>query len=156
MEAFHHAVQIGDFETVARMLQGQSSLAVSRDRFGFQPIHLLDVYFDARIFRLLLEHGAEVNARNDDGITLLHILADAEAVHIVVAAGAELEAVDMHGRTPLLELSSEEDRVDVIEALLAAGADIQACDKQGHTALALARRRDDRELIEVLLAAGAC
>jgi ankyrin repeat protein len=155
VQTFHHAVRIGDFGTVETMLRSDPRLATSTDEFGFQPVHLLDMVFDRRILALLLKDGADINARNDEGVTLLHILTDPDAVSVVIAAGADIEAVDAEGWTPLLMAANEQDRIEVIEALLAAGANPNARGRKGETALSFARSRGDVELAGILVRAGA-
>lgn len=155
VKTFHDAVHRGDVATVRALLAKDAALAVSTDRFGFQPVHLLDMYFERAILELLLANGADVNAVNDDGTTLLHILTDPYAVPVVVAAGGRLEARDMRGRTPLIAKAGEGDTADVMAALIAAGADVHARSPSGETALSNAREQQDEAKIALLLEAGA-
>jgi uncharacterized protein len=87
---FHHAVRTEDINTVRSMISADAALASSTDEYKFQPIHLLDVYFEEQILDLLLANGADINARNDDGVTLLHIITDPDATALIVGKGAEL------------------------------------------------------------------
>lgn len=151
---FHDAVEIGDAATVRRMLSQDSSMAISAGRFGFQPMHLQATYFEEEILDLLLANGADINSRNDDGMTLLHMIADPDAVPILIAKGADLEARDKEGWTPLLRrLTSQEEGPFVVIALVEAGADLRARANNGMTALDLAMDgAGDPELIEILQA----
>jgi len=63
---FHHAVHIGDINTVRSMISADPTLATSTGEFKFQPIHFLDMYFEEEILDLLLANGADINARNDE------------------------------------------------------------------------------------------
>lgn len=155
VEAFHHAVATGDVATVETMLKADPKLATSVGDYGFQPMNLQDLYFEPRIFKLLLGAGADVNAVSEDGITLLHIIAEPEPVAEIVKAGGNIEARDKNGRTPLLLNLTEPDREDVIEALIEAGADVNARDKAGRTALSMAQERSNDEATNLLLQAGA-
>lgn len=156
IKTFHNAVHVGDIETVRTMLAKDATLATSVDEYEFQPIHLLDMYFEEEILNLLLANGADINARNDDGITLLHIVTDPEAVAVIVNRGADIEARDASGRTPLIEqTNNQEDGIDVVVALLTMGANPNARDNDGETALSIARDTDNQDLIEALTVAGA-
>jgi uncharacterized protein len=139
VDRFHDAVAIGDLAAVRDMLAEDPSLATSVSDFGFQPMQLQDMYFDSRMFELLLVHGADVNSGNDEGVTLLHIITDPAAVPVLVASGADLEARDIRGWTPLmLQATNRQNGPMLVHALLLAGADPIAKDDQGETALSLA------------------
>ena len=67
------------------------------------PLHLAVERDQAEILALLLEHGAEIEARDKDGRTALHLAADQgslDAVRMLIAAGADLDARDDIDRTP--------------------------------------------------------
>jgi ankyrin repeat protein len=156
VKEFHSAVHVGDLPTVRSMLAVDPALATSVDEYGFLPIHLLDMYFDAAILDLLLAAGADINARSNDGITLLHIVTDADAVSLLVQRGADIEAKDAEGGTPLVEQANNQaNGPDVVAALLANGANPNAKGTDGETALSFARATGDQAFIEVLIAGGA-
>jgi ankyrin repeat protein len=155
VERFQHAVETGDAAAVEAMLKAEPRLATAVGTYGFQPMNLQGLYFEPAIFRMLVAAGADVNAANDEGITLLHIIATPEPITQIMAAGGNLEARDKHGRTPLLVQMTEPDREDVIEALIHAGADVNARDKDGKTALDLAREAENGPLRDLLISAGA-
>ena len=156
VEEFQDLVQIGDHAQVAQQLARDPRLAQARGPFGFSAMNLQDLNFDPRIHALLLENGADVNAANDEGITLLHILAAPEYVPLLVQSGADLEARDALGQTPLLAQLTEPDRADMVAALLAAGADPNVQGARGQTPLSLAAEAEDgAELMRLLRDYGA-
>eukprot|EP00966_Prymnesium_polylepis_P017710 408107-Prymnesium_polylepis.1 len=65
-----------------------------------------------------------------------------ELVEILCAAGANVNAQNKNGVTPLMAAVRYEDE-QVIELLLGAGADMQVKDKRGRTAVDLARTNND-------------
>lgn len=156
VKKFHDAVHIGNVASVRAMLATDPALATSVDEYKFQPIHLLDMYFEPEILNLLLANGADINAKNDEGVTILHIVTDPDAVDVLIKNGAQIEARDKDGRTPLIMQAGEQDNgPDVVVSLLAHGADPNAKDNQGKTALSIARQSGDETLVGLLTKSGA-
>lgn len=156
VKKFHHAVHLGDTAVVRTMLSADPALATSVDEYKFQPVHLLDMYFEEEILDLLLANGADINAGNDEGVTLLHIITDPDAVAVIVEKGANIEARDMRGWTPLImHADNQQNGSDVLAALLAHGANPNAKGNNGESALSFARLTGDAEFIQVLTGAGA-
>lgn len=152
---FHNAVRSGDVSTVRTMLATDPSLARSVDEYKFQPVHLLDMECNEEILDLLLANGADINARNDEGVTLLHIVTDPVAVDFLVRRGADIEAKDIRGWPPLMMQANNQDNgADVVSALLAHGANLNAKGTDGESALLLARQTGDEEFMKVLKSAG--
>lgn len=75
-----------------------------------------------QIARMLLDHGANVHATTDRGMTALHIAASdtesADALRLLLNAGASVHAADEHGCTPLFRATS----LACVSTLLGAGA----------------------------------
>jgi ankyrin repeat protein len=110
---------------------------------------------DYALVDLLLDKGARVNARSSHGFTPLMTTVinrnDAHTVGRLASAGANINAVDVDGRTALIHAAeSRSDRADVITALLRNGADPTIRDKRGNTALTYAKRNGRGHEIELL------
>lgn len=121
---------------------------------------------EGRLLPLLLEHGADVNVRNDGkndydslGETALHDLAgagDPRAVRMLLDAGADVNAQDARGRTPLMRWAGQDGDLDTLRLLLERGADARRTDHFGNDALTYqewtlfynARKGEERELNE--------
>lgn len=84
------------------------------------------------IVKLLLDHHADIEARDAHNRTALHWAAAShslDSVKLLVAAGADLEAADDEGETPLL--ISVSCSVRVPKFLMAQGANVHAKDRHG-------------------------
>lgn len=80
-----------------------------------------------------------------------------EVIEYLLASGADLEARDRIGRTPLLFAAQHTDNPEVIRTLVAAGADVSAKDATGLGALQIARTEclvENGRVIEALKQAG--
>jgi ankyrin repeat protein len=102
----------------------------------------------------LLEKGANVNAKDETGKTVLHWVAPArdnpEMVKVLIAKGADVNAKDNAGDTALM-IASSQSNPGIVTALLEAGAEVNAQNKVGGTALMAAGFRANLEEIKILL-----
>ena len=90
-----------------------------------------------------IDQGADMKALGDNGVTALHIAAqynpNLEVIKVLVKAGADLNAKDVNGCTPLLlVLENVTWQPEMVRALAEAGADVNAKDNNGYTPLILA------------------
>jgi ankyrin repeat protein len=101
-----------------------------------------------RAVRMLLEAGADINAKGWSGETPLFSLEE-DAVEELLRHHINLEARDEYGDTALMETVSE----SIAELLIRAGANVNAEDKKGQTALIKAAERNYVGKLAVLLRA---
>lgn len=89
--------------------------------------------------RLLLNHGVEIEHRDDEGYTALHHAAAAghcQMVELLVSSGADLTAKEpRRGYTALHTSIRKVGRLDMTELLLRLGADASATDNEGKSPL---------------------
>lgn len=100
----------------------------------------------------LIDHGAEVNALEDEGVTALSMAAQngAEAlVTLLIERGADPNIPNDQGVTPLMKAALQ-GFTSVAERLLAAGADVNARLADGRSAADLARSEGHRVLADAL------
>ena len=113
---------------------------------GFRALHVAAKLGYTAIVKTLIEAGADVDFRADnggygDGKTPLYLAAENGATLAVIEllkAGAEVDKAEYYkGKTPLL-IAAEKGRIDCISVLIYAGADFDWIDDSGNTAMSLA------------------
>lgn len=94
--------------------------------------------------QLLIEFGADPNARDKSGATSLHHQAKAgrsDVVEFLLGSGVELDAKDDRGRTALFSAGAKGEVLSVFQLLLAKGADTLVRDVEMNTFAHLAATR---------------
>jgi ankyrin repeat protein len=154
----HEAVQYGDKDKVAEMLDKDPALLNARDgEYAVTPLHVAAQRGGKEMIDLLLARGADPDVRSRGAWTPLHQAASSAnlpAAQALLDKGAAVNAKNDTGRTPL-HLAAGGQRAHsaaVVELLIARKADVNAKDDDGRTPLHLVR---DRAMADLLLAKGA-
>jgi ankyrin repeat protein len=113
--------------------------------FPATPLLAAVSFDDPALIRALVNGGANIHARDDDGLTpldwavLAHHPSTVNAL-LSLGADADVNAKDNFGYTPLLYASTVDfGDAEILKALLSAGADPKIADKDGKPPLAYAR-----------------
>lgn len=140
------AVMAGDRENVALLLAKGADPNRRMEIIGVFPTSpLFEAAFlgDVAIAQALLRGGGSVKEKDLDGMTALHwavVSHRSDLVKALLAAGAEVNAVDRYGYTPLLYAATIDfGDCETATMLLQAGADPGIQTKDGKTPLAQAR-----------------
>ena len=105
--------------------------------------------------KTLIQYGADINARDINGETLLHIAsryAEQEIVELMLKLNQiSVNATNNNQTTPLMIACLGVGRLDNMKTLIQYGADINARDIDGSTLLHFASRYSNQEIVEFLL-----
>ena len=134
--ALFKAIEDGNIDAVQRMVVETPALLDARDEYGFPPLMCAVSRMErtTRLVQVLIEAGADVNSKTDEGYTALHMLVDVnggtgtgpipgEIARLLVAAGADTEIRQHYGWTPLMR-AAVEGTLDELQALIDVGGDV--------------------------------
>ncbi|MGG6298307.1 protein kinase domain-containing protein [Leptolyngbya sp. AN02str] len=139
-------------------------------RLGY-PTHPIEIHPEyEQVVKLLVEHGADVNAQNADGWTILNVAIDAlpwlgpdndesrpeveRVIKLLLDRGANVNATNRFGYTPL-DSAVERNNVAIAKLLLDKGADINVKSPNGGLPLLHSAIFSGPEMVELLLQHGA-
>jgi hypothetical protein len=124
--SIQEAARTGNLEAIQQHIKATSNLNEKAPDSGGSPLHTAAVFGHLEAVQALVQAGADVNARNNDGATPLLVAAffcRTEIVQHLLAHGADKQAKDKAGTTALNSVSVPFDQVkglyDFLQAVLA-------------------------------------
>ncbi|XP_060795532.1 poly [ADP-ribose] polymerase tankyrase-2-like isoform X3 [Neoarius graeffei] len=138
------ASKSGDLETVKKLCTLQN--VNCRDAEGRQstPLHFAAGYNRVAVVEYLLQHGADVHAKDKGGLVPLHNACSYghyEVAELLVIHGAVINVADLWKFTPLHEAAAK-GKYEICKLLLQHGADPSKKNRDGNTPLDLVKEGD--------------
>lgn len=120
---------------------------------GYSPLMSAAEKKNPNAIKILLEHGAVVNATAEFDMQAINFVEDAATMKLLAAAGADINHMDKTGSFPLLA-AVEACSIELMRCLLELGAHVDNR-SYGMAALHQATNYDELEIMKLLLSAGA-
>jgi hypothetical protein len=139
---------------LALLLKHGARTEVKSLHLGQTPLLCASINGNTEAIRVLLDHGADINASDNEGCTALHFAAESgnhEAIRELLGLGADITASDIEGWTAL-HCAAHCGNHEAVKLLVEKGADTFAISHNADTPLDVS----DSELVrEILRKAGA-
>jgi ankyrin repeat protein len=149
---------VGRTEEIERLLAADPALISVHSSDGWTPLHLAAFFGHFEAARVLLNRGAQVNARSTNAMENMPLHAAAAGRHAEIAKlllehGAKPDARQHGGWTPMHAAAQNGD-VEMAKILVAAGADIRVRAENNQTPMDLALTKGQQGMVDFLEAIG--
>ena len=139
---FLKAAEDGNFKKIKSIIDKEvniKNLIETKDKENNTALILASKFGYIEVVKILIENGANINAKNNDNSTAL-IEASSfyyETVKILIENGADINSKDNGGTTALMNASTEDDYInyEICKLLIENGANVNDKDLQGANAL---------------------
>lgn len=153
-DRLYQAIHNDDLAALRGLLKTSNSNV--KDQRETTPLMYAAAYGSLKAMKILIESGADVNAKNAfEATALMWCANDLEKTRLLLDKGANANAKSKQGRTPLMVAAAGNGASEIVKMLLAKGADVSARDHSKSSALLDALDANDNASIRMLIDAGA-
>ncbi|KAM9446412.1 tankyrase, TRF1-interacting ankyrin-related ADP-ribose polymerase b [Clarias gariepinus] len=141
---FLEAAKAGDLDTVKRLCSPQNVNCRDLEGRHSTPLHFAAGYNRVAVVEYLLQHGADVHAKDKGGLVPLHNACSYghyEVAELLVRHGASVNVADLWKFTPLHEAAAK-GKYEICKLLLKHGADPSKKNRDGNVALDMVKDGD--------------
>lgn len=149
-----HAVANDDYDTLLHILTRYRVTPNCSSRDGEKPILIAAKNGNNDIIDLLVEHGADIEARDQKGYDILQIAVDNRRIHTVRHLLDRYRFPHSHPNqygAIAVQIAAWKGDIETIKLLVAKGADITHCDRTGQDALFYACMEGHVKVVQYLI-----
>ena len=154
------AVEATKAEQIKALLEEGADIN-THNEWGLTPVMLASQYnHGVAVLKAIIAAGGDINEPEPKyRSNSLHLAADSSSnpkiIDTLLDAGANIEARNYLGETPLIMAVNNNDNTKIATELINKGADINACDYQGHSVLEYAKSKKRTYIVNKLKEMGA-
>ena len=155
------AVKRGDLNRINTILEGNKEILSEKDVYGRTPLHwAVRAENDENAFiitQLLIEGGADVNAKDNNSVAAIHSAAlrgYLKTIEFLITKGAEINEKDNTGNSPLSYAVSANQQ-EIIEILKSHGLKIPVKGSEAETLLFTAAGSGNKDFFKFMVDQGA-
>ncbi|XP_078594818.1 uncharacterized protein LOC144872467 [Branchiostoma floridae x Branchiostoma japonicum] len=155
LSTFYRAVQKGDVPTVKRGLEAAVDITAESDLGKYTSLHVASKFGQTDVAELLIHHGADLEAKDQDQSTPLHHAAaggHTGTCELLICKGADVNASNKW--TPL-HRAANAGHTGTCKVLIDAGAEVNVRKQNQQTSLDRAASWGHTETCELLISSGA-
>lgn len=147
------AAREGSPAVVAALLRARVKVNL-KNSFGDSPIMIAALNGNLAVVKLLREAGADINLPGWTPLQYAAINGHNAVIEYLISTGADLALTAPNGASPLM-LAVLSNKAETVRLLVGYGFDVSVRNDKGETALAWAKRKDYKEIEDILRRAGA-
>ena len=151
------AIALHDSDALQRFVDADPSCATNAADGGQTPLHFAACLNDTEAIDILLEAGADPEARNDKTRTPLHLAAHSnacDAITVLLSRGADIKATTRGGLS-VAHFAAASGHAEALDLLIRRGAAVNGVGSGGYTPLHMAALANNADGVRALLKAGA-
>ena len=137
-------IRNNDLESVKKLIESDNTLLEIGNYLSYTPLHIATFYGHIDIIKYLVECGADIETKDNDGNTPLYSSSykgRLDVVKYLISVGVDIESKNNYDDTPL-HIASVRYHIKIVEYLLSKGADPYIKNKYGDTTVDLYRDKE--------------
>lgn len=136
-------------QQVIEYLVEKGAMVDAEDQFGNTPLLCASEKSCLTTVKYLLMLGANIDQKNSDGYTALHLADGVEILRMFLDNGLDINGCSNYGDTPL-HMAAMRGNLECVKLLLEIGADDSILNNKNETALEVAEERDNFEITDCI------